>query len=291
MALPVALLEAEQDVRDLLTRYAYAWDSRDIGGCVGLFAEDAVLITTRGTYEGRDAIRDNYEGMANGRGRGQGEGSVHRPVNVLVRGESGTGKDLVARAIHARGPRRGQPFIAVNCTSIPESLVESELFGHEAGAYTDAREAKRGLFELAHKGTIFLDEIGDMPKTMQAKLLQVLETHEFRRVGGTRTIEVDVHVVTATNRNLEEAVAAGEFREDLFYRLNVVPVHLPALRERPEDIMPLALHFRDVHSHAHNHALNFDRNRPARVAWLFALVRVGKARVVDGWVILRKIPR
>jgi transcriptional regulator with PAS, ATPase and Fis domain len=123
------------------------------------------------------------------------------------------------------------------------------LFGHEAGAYTDAREAKRGLFELAHKGTIFLDEIGDMPKTMQAKLLQVLETHEFRRVGGTRTIEVDVHVVTATNRNLEEAVAAGEFREDLFYRLNVVPVHLPALRERPEDIMPLALHFRDVLCH------------------------------------------
>jgi DNA-binding NtrC family response regulator len=176
-------------------------------------------------------------------------GARGSPVNVLVRGESGTGKDLVARAIHARGPRRGQPFIAVNCTSIPESLVESELFGHEAGAYTDAREAKRGLFELAHKGTIFLDEIGDMPKTMQAKLLQVLETHEFRRVGGTRTIEVDVHVVTATNRNLEEAVAAGEFREDLFYRLNVVPVHLPALRERPEDIMPLALHFRDVLCH------------------------------------------
>lgn len=164
-------------------------------------------------------------------------------VNVLVRGESGTGKGLIARAIHARGPRRGQPFMSVNCTSLPDQLVESELFGHEAGAYTDAREMKRGLFEIAHRGTIFLDEIGDMPKPMQAKLLHFLETHEFRRVGGTRNIEVDVHVLTATNRDLEEAVAKGEFREDLFYRLNVLPVTIPPLRERPEDVAPLATHF------------------------------------------------
>ena len=163
-------------------------------------------------------------------------------VNVLVRGESGTGKGLVARAIHARGPRRTQPFMSVNCTSLPDNLVESELFGHEAGAYTDAREMKRGLFEVAHRGTIFLDEIGDMPKATQAKLLHFLETHEFRRVGGTRNLEVDVHVLTATNRDLEEAVAKGEFREDLFYRLNVLPVTIPPLRERPEDIAPLAIH-------------------------------------------------
>jgi two-component system, NtrC family, response regulator AtoC len=163
-------------------------------------------------------------------------------VTVLIRGESGTGKGLIARAIHARGPRRAQPFLSVNCTSLPDQLVESELFGHEAGAFTDAREMKRGLFEIAHKGTIFLDEIGDMPKATQAKLLHVLETHEFRRVGGTRNLEVDVHVLTATNRDLEEAVAKGDFREDLFYRLNVLPVTIPPLRERPEDIAPLALH-------------------------------------------------
>ncbi|HLA89234.1 MAG TPA: sigma-54 dependent transcriptional regulator [Gemmatimonadaceae bacterium] len=170
-------------------------------------------------------------------------GAKGSTVNILVRGESGTGKDIVARAIHARGPRRAQPFISVNCTSLPEQLVESELFGHEAGAYTDARETKRGLFEIAHNGTIFLDEIGDMPKSMQSKLLHFLETHAFRRVGGVRNIEVDVHVITATNRNLEDAVAGGAFREDLFYRLNVVPVHIPPLRERPEDIGPLAVHF------------------------------------------------
>ena len=167
------------------------------------------------------------------------------PVNVLVSGESGTGKGVIARAIHARGPRRSHPFVSVNCTSVPEHLVESELFGHEAGAYTDAKDVKRGLFEIADKGTVFLDEIGDMPKAMQSKLLHVLETHEFRRVGGVRSLEVDVHVITATNRTLEESVAKGEFREDLFYRLNVINIRIPPLRERPEDIAPLAAHFVD----------------------------------------------
>jgi len=170
-------------------------------------------------------------------------GAKGTAANILIRGESGTGKDVVARAIHARGPRRTQPFVSVNCTSLPEHLFESELFGHESGAFTDAKEMKRGLFEIANEGTVFLDEIGDMPKQLQAKLLHVLETHQFRRVGGVRNIDVDAHVLTATNRDLEDAVAKGEFREDLFYRLNVVPIHIPPLRDRPEDIAPLAMHF------------------------------------------------
>lgn len=167
------------------------------------------------------------------------------PITVLIRGESGTGKDVVARAIHARGPRQDKPFISVNCTVLPANLIESELFGHQAGAFTDAKEAKRGLFELADGGTIFLDEIGDLPKPAQAKLLEFLETHRFRRVGGVRDIVVDVQVVTATNRKLDEAMENGEFRVDLFYRLNVIPLELPPLRDRPEDIAPLAVHFID----------------------------------------------
>jgi DNA-binding NtrC family response regulator len=168
------------------------------------------------------------------------------PANVLIRGESGTGKDVVARAIHARGPRADRPFIDVNCTALPETLVESELFGHEKGAFTDARQAKTGLFELAHTGTIFLDEVGSMPTGAQGKLLQVLERRQLRRVGGVRDIDVDAHVIAATNRDLEAAVQEGTFREDLFYRLNVVPIFIPPLRERREDITPLAFHFLDA---------------------------------------------
>lgn len=164
-------------------------------------------------------------------------------ATVLVRGESGTGKDVVARAIHAQGPRASRPLVRLNCTTIPEHLVESELFGHTRGAFTDARTDKQGLFELAHEGTLFLDEIGDMPPPAQAKLLGVLETRTFRRVGGVKDITVDTHVIAATNRDLEAAVAEGMFREDLYYRLNVIPVELPPLRDRPEDIGPLALHF------------------------------------------------
>lgn len=168
------------------------------------------------------------------------------PTTVLIQGESGTGKDVVARAIHAKGPRASHPLIRVNCTALPESLVESELLGHEGGAFTDAKERKKGLLELADRGTVLLDEIGDMPPSAQAKLLGFLETQTFRRVGGVRDIPVDVHVLAATNRDLESAVPRGDFREDLFYRLNVIPIHLPPLRERPEDIAPLALHFVDV---------------------------------------------
>ncbi|WP_148865967.1 sigma 54-interacting transcriptional regulator [Thermosediminibacter litoriperuensis] len=164
---------------------------------------------------------------------------------VLIRGESGTGKELVARAIHSASKRKNGPFVRVNCPAIPQTLLESELFGHERGAFTGALYQKIGKFELANGGTIFLDEIGEMGKDMQTKLLRVLQEKEFERVGGNQTIKVDVRIIAATNRNLEEMVKRGEFREDLYYRLNVVPIFLPSLRERKEDIPLLAEHFRE----------------------------------------------
>ncbi|MEJ2239582.1 MAG: sigma-54 dependent transcriptional regulator [Gemmatimonadales bacterium] len=162
---------------------------------------------------------------------------------ILLEGESGVGKDIVARAIHARSKRRDNAFVEINCTALPEHLAESELFGHERGAYTDARERKRGLVELAEGGTLFLDELGDMPLSIQAKLLRFLEDSKIKRIGGTTDISVDSRVIGATNRNLEKMVAEGTFRADLFYRLQVVPIRIPPLRERPEDIAPLAVHF------------------------------------------------
>ena len=159
---------------------------------------------------------------------------------VLITGESGTGKELVARAIHHLSDRREAPFIEINCASIPVNLLESELFGHEKGAFTNAGQRKFGLFEEAHKGTIFLDEIGEMDPAMQAKLLRVLEERKVRRVGGTKNIDIDVRVIAATNRNMQGAIRNGLFREDLFYRLNVFPINIPPLRERGEDIPVLA---------------------------------------------------
>jgi transcriptional regulator with PAS, ATPase and Fis domain len=167
------------------------------------------------------------------------------PTNstVLLGGESGAGKDLIARAIHQHSRRASGPFIKINCTAIPENLLESELFGYEKGAFTGAVSSKPGKFELADKGTIFLDEIGDVPGTIQVKLLRVLQDRDFERLGGTKTLKVDVRVVAATNQDLRAALEQGSFREDLYYRLNVVPINIPPLRERKEDIPYLVDHF------------------------------------------------
>jgi Nif-specific regulatory protein len=174
---------------------------------------------------------------------GQIERVARTKATVLVRGESGSGKELVARAIHEASDRRDAPFICLNCAALSETLLESELFGHEKGAFTGATEKKIGKFEAAHRGTLVLDEIGEMSPAIQAKFLRVLEGHPFERVGGSTRVQVDVRVVAATNRNLEEAVAAGEFRRDLYFRLKVVEILVPPLRRRPEDIEAIATHF------------------------------------------------
>jgi DNA-binding NtrC family response regulator len=164
-------------------------------------------------------------------------------TTILITGETGTGKELVAEAIHRNSPRTNNPLIKVNCAAIAETLMESELFGHEKGAFTGAVIAKPGRFELAHKGTLFLDEVGEIPRDMQVKLLRVLQKQEFERVGGVKTIKVDVRIIAATNKNLQKSVQDGSFREDLYYRLNVFPIPVPPLRERTDDILPLVKFF------------------------------------------------
>ncbi len=173
-------------------------------------------------------------------------------TTVLLRGESGVGKELVAHAIHYNSPRAERPFIKVNCAALPETIIESELFGHEKGAFTGAVAQRKGRFELASGGTIFLDEIGDLTPATQIRLLRVLQEKEFERVGGTETIRTDARVITATNRDLESMIERGEFRQDLYYRLNVFPIHVPPLRERKTDIMLLADHFVDKYSTSHD---------------------------------------
>lgn len=162
---------------------------------------------------------------------------------ILLEGENGTGKDLIAKTLHYQSLRQSEPFIAINCAAIPETLLESELFGYERGAFTDAKAQKRGIFELADKGTLFLDEIGEIPLMLQAKLLRVLEEQNFRRLGGLKDIQVDLRVIAATNKNLREAVKEGAFRQDLYFRLNVIQIVIPPLRERPEDVIPMAKFF------------------------------------------------
>ena len=173
---------------------------------------------------------------------------AERNSTVLIHGESGTGKELIARAIHYNSPRKNRPFVAVNCAAIPETLIETELFGHEKGAFTDAHNRRMGHFELAHEGTLFLDEISELSLMTQAKILRALQEREFVRVGGMKTISVDVRLISATNKNLEEMMARGAFRSDLYYRINVVPLTIPPLRKRKEDIYLLVQHFLDKHA-------------------------------------------
>ncbi len=194
---------------------------------------------------------------------------------VLLQGESGSGKDLLAQSIHYLSRRRSKPYMVINCSAIPENLLESELFGYEKGAFTDAKSQKKGLIEMAHTGTLFLDEIGTLSQALQAKLLRFLETHSFKRVGGLRDINVDIRVIAATNRNLKRSAQAEEFRWDLYYRLNVCPINIPPLRERKDDILPLAYHFiqqynvkfrKNIHSLTKKaEALFMDYNWPGNV--------------------------
>jgi two-component system response regulator PilR (NtrC family) len=188
------------------------------------------------------------------------------PTSVLVTGESGTGKELIARALHDLGDRRAGAFVAVNCGALPEPLLESELFGHEKGAFTGASAAKEGLFRAAHGGTLFLDEIGELAASLQVKLLRVLQDRRVRPVGAQREIEVDVRVVTATNRDIQADAVAGRFRQDLYYLLNVIHLHAPALRERPEDIPLLAEHFLVKHGALHGKRLTFSPEAIAAIA-------------------------
>ena len=174
--------------------------------------------------------------------------AVSEATSILIEGENGTGKDLIATTLHYQSLRQSEPFLAINCAAIPETLLESELFGYEKGAFTDARAQKRGLFELADRGTLFLDEIGEIPLSLQAKLLRVLEEQTFRRLGGLRDIKVDLRIIAATNKNLREAVKEGAFRQDLYYRLNVIQLVVPPLRERQQDILPMAQFFVDQYN-------------------------------------------
>ena len=207
------------------------------------------------------------------------ERAARQNSTVLIRGESGTGKELVARALHANSPRASQPFVAVNCAALTESLLESELFGHEKGAFTGAVAAKKGRIEIADGGTLFLDEIGELAPTLQAKLLRVLQEREFERVGGTRPLKVNIRVIAATNRELEQQMQRGAFRQDLFFRLNVVTVNVPPLRERREDILPLAQYF--VGKHCRQASLHLKTISPEAQASLLQYDWPGNVRELE----------
>ena len=230
------------------------------------FTSERVLVTVEKGLELRSLRRENrelklameakYEIVGNSTSLRKVLEAVQRaaPTNatVMLLGESGVGKELVARTIHRNSPRAGQRFIQVNCAAIPEELIESELFGHEKGSFTGATEKQIGKFEQADRGTIFLDEVGDMSAKTQAKVLRVLQEQEVERLGSARTIKVDVRVIAATNKNLEDAIARGEFREDLYFRLNVIPILVPPLRDRREDMPALVQHFAKLTSEEHN---------------------------------------
>ena len=203
-------------------------------------------------------------------------------LTVLIRGESGTGKEIVARSLHTLSSRRDRPFVKVNCAAIPKDLLEAELFGYEKGAFTGAHKNKQGRFEIANKGTIFLDEIGDMPMELQSKLLQVLEQQEFVRVGGIHNVKVDVRIICATNRNLETAIAQGQFRDDLFYRLNEITLNLPSLRERIGDIPILIEHFIQKYNVQYNKS--FAQLSPDTIPRLTAFHWPGNVRQLENMI-------
>ena len=206
---------------------------------------------------------------------------AHATSSVLITGESGTGKEMVARALHFQSPRVERPFVVLNCGAIPENLIESELFGHVKGAFTGATAAREGLFQAAHGGTLFLDEVGELPPPLQVKLLRVLQDRKVRPVGGTAEVEVDVRVVAATNRDVESEVEAGTFREDLFYRLNVIRIEVPPLRDRPEDIPVLADYFLQKHSALQGRRLEFS---PEAMRWLAQQPYAGNVRELENIV-------
>ncbi len=254
--LPVIMITAFGDVDKAVT----AMQAGAFNYLTKPFSNEEVLVNVKKAVDHYQLLKENYRlkkevsgrySFANMIGKNRRMQEIYNliekvaPTNasVLVSGESGTGKELVARAIHFNSPRREGPIISINCAGLPEQLLESELFGHERGAFTGATALRKGRFELADHGTIFLDEIGEMPMTLQPKLLRVLQEKNFERVGGTQTIEVDVRIVAATNRELKDEVGRGNFREDLFYRLNVLNIHLPPLRERRDDIPILVDHF------------------------------------------------
>jgi len=242
-------LEKPPKLEDLLITLEKGLESRTLKRTVSGLRRQAGWLVAGVEIVGRSAAMKRIVELVSR--VAESEGST-----VLLRGESGVGKEVVARAIHARSARADYPLLEINCTALPETLLESELFGHERGAFTDARERKIGLLELADRGTVLLDEIGDLSPGSQAKLLRFLETRTFKRVGGVRDIKVDVRIVAATNRDLEAAVRDGGFRQDLFYRINVVPITIPPLRERPEDVTPLANFFLQ--------SMTVDLRRPAR---------------------------
>lgn len=261
--LPVIMITAFGNIKDAVrTMKSGAYDY-----LTKPFENELVLLTIRRALEGRhlkrrlgvlDTHAEEHSSLQEMMGRSQAickleaEVALVAPTDftVLVTGETGTGKELVARAIHALSPRVSGRMVTVNCGAIPETLIESELFGHEKGAFTDARVRKQGLLELADRGSLFLDEIGEMSTNLQVKLLKVLESMSFRRVGGTRDLNVQVRIISATNQDLSRMVAEGRFREDLFYRLMVVPIRMPSLRERREDIPLLAEHYIEHFSRA-----------------------------------------
>lgn len=229
-------LEKPPKLEDILVTLAKGLETRALRRAVSGLRRQTGWQFAGSEIVGRSEAMERVVGLV-------GKVAASGDTTVLLRGESGVGKEVVAQAIHARSPRREFAFLEINCTALPETLLESELFGHEKGAFTDAKARKQGLLELADRGTVLLDEIGDLPPGAQAKLLRFLETRTFKRVGGVRDISVDVRVLASTNRDLEQAMRDGAFRQDLFFRLNVVPITIPPLRDRPEDVAPLAHHF------------------------------------------------